>query len=120
MKKLSKIRSSANNLYDFYKYPLDLIKYKNSFKITQGIQDILLEEDIEPIIKMIINHKRIFKVEVWKFSRSGQNLFTLSAKNKSGLQFVDIPNLTSGFFFDDICIIKKSQLLCLPVEEELY
>lgn len=120
MKKCSKIRSSANILYDFYKYPTDLIQYKNGFKITQGIQDILFEEDIESIIKMIIKHKINFKVEVWEFSRNDKNLFTLSAKNESGLIFVDIPNLESNFFFDDMHIIKKETFLCLPIEEKMY
>lgn len=120
MKKCSKIRSSANSLYDFYKYSTDLIQYNNGFKITQGIQDILFEEDIESIIKLIIKHKINYQVEIWEFSRNKHNLFTLSAKDKSGLIFVDIANLESNFFFDDIIIIKKQNLLCLPIEEKLY
>lgn len=120
MKKLSKIRSSAHSLYDFYKYPIDLIQYKNGYKITQGIQDVIDDEDIEPVIKIIIKHKINYKVEVWEFSRTDQNLFTLSAKNEAGLKFLEIANLESDFFFDDISIIKRQKLLCLPMEKELY
>ena len=120
MRKLSKIRSSANSLYDFYKYPTDLIPYKNGFNITEGIHDMTCEENWFYFLDMICFHKKRFKKEIWQFSRENDNVFTLTGNSERNVQFTEIPDLESDFFFDDFTLVKKEKLICLPVEEDIY
>lgn len=120
MKKCSKIRSSANSLYDFYKYPVDLIKYKNGFKITQGIYDMANEENWFPFLDIICFHEKKFKTEIWQFSRENDHLFTLTGNSEENIMFTEIQDLESDFFFDELTLIKKGKLICLPIEENIY
>lgn len=119
-KKMAKIRSSANELYDFYKYPQKLIKYKYGFKITEGINEIGNDENIFSILDIICRHKKNFEVEIWEFKRDRSNLFSLTGKDKFRTEFIQIPDLEFDFYFDDLVILKKGKLVCLPIEENLY
>ena len=117
---MTKIRSSANELYDYYLYPEELIKYKFGFNISEGINEVGREENIFAILDIICRHKKNFETEAWEFTRDGENLFTLIGKDRFGTEFVKIPKIKSDFFFDDLNLIKKGKLLCLPIEENLY
>lgn len=117
--KLSK-RSSANELYDMFIVPEKLIPYRNGFNITEGVNEIGFYENCFDILDIICNHKVNYEIEWWEFSRDHDNLFSLKAKNKQGEIFVDIKNLQSEFYFDDLVIIKRGKLLCLPIEENIY
>lgn len=120
MKNRTKQRTSANDLYDFYNTPEKLINYKNGFHLTKGIYDIANDENCFLILDMICRHKKNFEIEIWKFKRDIQNQFILTGKNKSGYKFVEIPNLESDFYFDDLTILKKGKIICLPIEENIY
>lgn len=120
MKKISKIRNSANSLYNFYKYPVDLIPYKNGFNITEGIHDMASEENWFYFLDIICFHEKRFKTETWQFSRENDNLFILAGYSETEVQFTKIPNLEFDFFFDDLTIVKKEKLICLPVEKDIY
>jgi len=121
MKKRPKIRSSVNNLYDMYSYPEKLIKHKSGFNLTQGIYDVVFDENIEFILNIITQHKKNSNFETWHFCREQyENKFSLTGRNKLGNKFLEIPNIVSDFYFDDFVIIKKETLLCLPIEEKLY
>lgn len=120
MIKRTKLRSSANNLYDYYTTPEKLIKYNNGFHITQGIYDIANDENCFLILNIICRHKMNFEVEIWEFKRDFQNLFTLSGKDINGDKFVEFQKIESDFYFDDLTITKKGKLLCLPIEESIY
>ena len=119
MRKNTKHRSSANDLYDFYTTPEKLIKYKK-FNFTLGINTIATDENCFLILDIICHQKKNFDIEIWKFSRDNNNLFSLTGKSKQGFTFTEIKNVESDFYFDDFTIIKKEKLLCLPIEEKIY
>ena len=118
--KKTKIRTSANYLYDLYTTREKLINYKNGFCLTQGINDIIDDENCSFILDIICRQKQNFQIEIWEFSRYNGNIFTLSGKSIQRLNFVEISNLESDFYFDDLIILKKGKLICLPIEENIY
>ena len=120
MRKKLKKRSFANDLYDFYTIPEKFIKYKNSFYLTQGVYDLVNDENCFVILNIICRHKTNFEFETWEFKRDFQNLFTLSGKDINGDKFVEFQKIESDFYFDDLIIIKKGKLLSLPIEEKIY
>lgn len=120
MKNRIKQRTSANDLYNVYTVPEKLIQYKDGFHLTEGIYDIADNENCFSVLDMICRHKRNFEVEIWEFKRHTQNLFILTGKDQSGYKFVEIPKLESDFYFDDLTLLKKGKLLCLPIEENMY
>jgi len=120
MKSKLRKRTSANDLYNHYTVRENLIKYENGFYVTEGINDIALYENCFWLIDIICHHKINFDIEFWKFSRENNNKFLLSATNKRDSKFVELQNLESDFYFDDLTIIKKGKLLCLPIEDYIY
>lgn len=116
----NKNKSSANDLYDYFDIPEKLIKYKNGFNLTEGINEIGHYENCFWLIDIICHQKKYFDVELWKFTRDRENLFTLTGKNKLEYIFVELHNLESNFYFDNLTILKKGKLLCLPIEEDIY
>jgi len=113
-------RTSANDLYDIYLEPEELHIYKNKFKLTEGINDIAYYENCYWVIDQICLHKKNFNLEIWELSRNQNEIFTLMGKSQLGIVFVEIKNLQSDFYFDNLIILKKDKLLCLPLEENLY
>ncbi|WP_442780867.1 DUF6876 family protein [Chryseobacterium sp. SL1] len=107
-------------MYDIYTVTEKLIKYKSTFNLTQGINDIVLYEDCFWFIDIICHHKINFDVELWELRREKGNLFTITGKNKLQIKFVELHNIQSDFYFDDLTIVKKGKLLCLPIEESMY
>ncbi|WP_409515138.1 DUF6876 family protein [Chryseobacterium sp.] len=120
MTKRIKRRNSANELYDNYTFPQKLIQYRNGIHITEGIYDIVHNENFSQIIDIICRHKKNFEVEIWKFSRQHENRFTLMASNTLNIPFLKLENIEVDFYFDDLILIKKNRLICLPIEENLY
>lgn len=113
-------RTSANDLYDIYLEPMKLLFYKRDFVVTEGINDIAYYENCYLVLDLICNHKKNYCLEIWEFSRIENKMFSLTGKNLEGKIFVEIKNIQSDFYFDDLIIIKKGKLLCLPIEENLY
>lgn len=120
MTKRIKRRNSANELYDNYTFPQKLIHYHNGFHITEGIYDIVHNENFSQIIDIICQHKKNFETEIWKFSRQNQNKFILMGSNTTNVQFIQLENIEADFYFDDLVLLKKNKLICLPIEENLY
>lgn len=115
-------RTSANDLYDIYLVPQLFHKYKNGFKLTEGVYDIVNYESCTWLIDKILEQQYSFdfKIEIWVLSRVDNDEFTLTGKNKLGFEFIVLENLISDFYFDDLTIIKKDKIFCLPIEESLY
>lgn len=120
MKKRYENRSSANFLYDYFTVPEKLHEYHNGYYLSEGINEIALYENCYFVLDLICNHKLNFEIEIWHFARYTQDLFFLTGKNKNDIIFVEIKNLQSDFYFDDLIILKKGKLLCLPIEENIY
>ncbi|MCY1692710.1 hypothetical protein OVA29_21585 [Exiguobacterium sp. SL14] len=72
------------------------------------------------LIDIICYHKINFDIEIWKFSREKGNIFLLIGTNELDFKFVEFQNLESDFYFDDLIIVKKRNLLCLPIEVDIY
>lgn len=119
MKKKLVNRSSANFLYDYFTVPEKLHKYHN-YSLTEGINELSINENCFWLIDIICHHKINFDIEVWKFSREKGNIFLLTGINMQDIKFVEFSNLESDFYFDDLTILKKRKLLCLPIEADIY
>ncbi|ASK31336.1 hypothetical protein CEY12_15025 [Chryseobacterium sp. T16E-39] len=115
-------RNSANELYDVYSYSQDLHDYKDGYKLTEGINDLVTFEDCSWLFEMILDEQLNLNSEnqIWILKRTIPNSFTLTCKNKSGHKLAEIKNLEANFYFDDLTVIKKDKLFCLPTEENLY
>ena len=120
--KNSSRRSSANDLYDVYSVPQKLHDYENGYKFTEGVYDIATYEDCFWLLDLILDHQinLNFENQIWHFKRTHQESFTLTCKNKEGYKLAEIENLQTNFYFDDLTIIKKDKMFCLPIEESMY
>jgi hypothetical protein len=115
-------RNFANDLYDVYSTPTDLHDYKDGYKLTEGIYDLANYEDCLWLFDLILDQQIDLNPEkqIWFFTRTQQNFFTLLCKNKEGNKLAEVENVQANFYFDDLTIIKKDQLFCLPIEEKIY
>ncbi|MBT2621583.1 DUF6876 family protein [Chryseobacterium sp. ISL-6] len=115
-------RNFANDLYDVYSVPQDLHDYKDGYKFTEGIYDLTNYEDCLWLLDLILDQQIDLNPEfqIWYFTRTHQNSFTLVCKNKEGNKIAETENVQANFYFDDVTIIKKDQLFCLPIEEKNY
>lgn len=115
-------RNSANDLYNVYSSPQDLHEYKNEYLFTEGINDLANFEDCFWLLDMILDeqHNLNSETQIWTLKSVLPHSFTLTCKSKDGQKLVEIKNLEADFYFDDLIIIKKDKLFCLPVEESIY
>lgn len=115
-------RSSANDLYNVYLFHQELHDYEKEYKFTEGVNDVVNFEDCFWLIDLILDQQINLnsEIQIWHIGRVQQNSFTLTCKNKEGHKLAEIGNLQTGFYFDDLTIIKKDNVFCLPIEENIY
>ncbi|MBK1894652.1 DUF6876 family protein [Chryseobacterium paridis] len=115
-------RNSANDLYNVYSGSVELLDYKNDYKFTEGINDIANFENCLWLFDIILDEQANLNsdVQIWHLGRVIQDSFTLICKNESGHRIAQVQNLQKDFYFDDITIIKKDNVFCLPNEQNNY
>lgn len=123
-KKLIKHKNSANELYDVYTSKQNLHEYKNGYKITEGIFDLATYEDCFWLLDLIFLFQEYIvyhsDLQSWELNRIDGNSFTLSWINDKNEVIFENNDMNISFYFDYVRIIKKGNLLCLPIEQELY
>ncbi|MFP7656661.1 DUF6876 family protein [Chryseobacterium proteolyticum] len=115
-------RNSANELYNVYSVAQDLHDYKEEYQFTEGINDMINFEDCLWLFDLILEEQphSDSETQVWTLKRVLPHSFTLTCKNKAGQKLAEIKNIEASFYFDDLIVIKKDKLFCLPVEENIY
>ncbi|MCJ8155690.1 hypothetical protein MKJ01_18200 [Chryseobacterium sp. SSA4.19] len=117
------IKNSANDLYDIYKFPEELHLYKNSVNITLGICDLATEEDCFWILDVIVENQSLLPntgIQIWELARVEGDTFDLTCSDENGANLFMIKNPKFEFYFDYLKIIKKDNLIYLPIEKNLY
>ncbi|ASW75267.1 hypothetical protein IQ37_19225 [Chryseobacterium piperi] len=115
-------RTSANDLYNVYLVPEELHGYKDGYEFTEGVYDITTYENCLWLFDLILDQKTDAdpETQIWCLKRMKQDFFMLTCKNKEGRKCAEIKNVEACFYFDDLTIIKKGKLFCLPIEENIY
>ncbi|MCT2409973.1 hypothetical protein NZD88_20655 [Chryseobacterium antibioticum] len=118
----SKIRNSANDLYNIYTSREKLHEYKNGFKLTEGIYDIAVYEDCFSLIDLILEQQcgPKLEIQIWELIRREENAFNLTCSNVRNEILYEKNNLRIDFYFDYLQIFKIGKLLCLPIEKDIY
>ncbi|PTT36911.1 hypothetical protein DBR28_10435, partial [Chryseobacterium sp. HMWF028] len=82
MNKKRNNRTFTNELYNIYSDPQILHNYKNGYKFTKVIYDIVNSENCIWLIELILDQKHSFdfKIEIWHLSRGDNELFMLKGK----------------------------------------
>ncbi|PWN59949.1 DUF6876 family protein [Chryseobacterium oncorhynchi] len=60
------------------------------------------------------------EIQAWELIRVSDNSFNLSWSNEKREIIFENNDMNVSFYFDYLKIIKKGNLLCLPIEESLY
>ncbi|MET3034848.1 DUF6876 family protein [Chryseobacterium sp. NRRL B-14859] len=122
--KHNKVKNSANELYDIYTFPNKLHGYKNGYQITEGVNDIAVYENCFWLLDLILEQQLFpeldYDIQNWKLERIGDDLFNLSCSYENGEIVEEIKGLEVDFYFDDLKIVKKGNIFCLPIEKEFY
>ncbi|WP_312900079.1 DUF6876 family protein [Chryseobacterium taichungense] len=120
--KRNKKRNSANTLYDAYKAAEDLYDYKEGYKLSKGIFDVSNEEDCKWLLEIILNEQSSLYCEFqyWHLKRIEGSTFMLYCTDEEGNVLTEINDISINFFFDDLFLLVKKNLLCLPIESKMY
>lgn len=120
--KRNKKRNSANTLYDAYKAVEDLYDFKGGYKLSKGIFDVSSGEDCDWLLEIILDEqsKLFCETQYWHLKRVESNTFMLYCKDEDGNVLTEINDISINFFFDDLFLVVKKNLLCLPIESKMY
>lgn len=117
------IKNSVNHLYDIYKYPETLHRYKNIINLTAGVYDMATEEDCYWLLDAILENQSTLSgtaVQVWELSRVKGDTFKLTCSDENGENLYINEESKFEFYFDYLQVIKKDDLICLPIEKSIY
>jgi hypothetical protein len=117
------IKNSVNHLYDIYKYPETLHRYKNVINLTAGVYDMATEEDCYWLLDAILENQSTLSgtaVQVWELSRVKGDTFNLTCFDENGENLYINEEPKFEFYFDHLQVIKKDDLICLPIEKSIY
>ncbi|REC48894.1 DUF6876 family protein [Chryseobacterium pennipullorum] len=119
-----KIKNSANDLYDIYTFADTLYEYKEGYKITEGINNVAVNENCFWLLDLIVNQQEQpgldCEVQNWELQRIEDGLFDLICSRENEVTIHKVKGLDVRFYFDDFRMMKKGNILCLPIEKELY
>lgn len=121
-KKNSKLKNSANSLYDIYVTPMQLHDYNKKIKLSEGVYDIASYENCFWLIDLILEEGPTLDTRLLTFEleRVKDDHFSLTCSFENGKLLYRQGNLNVNFYFDYLKILKKGKILCLPIEENLY
>jgi hypothetical protein len=117
------IKNSVNHLYDIYKYPETLHRYKNIINLTAGVYDMATEEDCYWLLDAILENQSTLSgtaVQIWELSRVKGDTFNLTCSDENGENLYMSEEPKFEFYFDHLQVIKKDDLICLPIEKSIY
>lgn len=120
--KRNKKRNSVNTLYDSYTSTEELFEFKKGYKLTKGIVDVSTEEDCDWLLELILEEQSKLNCDVqnWHLKRIEGNLFMLYCTDQNGVVLTEVNDLSIRFYFDDLFLLVKNNLLCLPIESKMY
>lgn len=120
--KRAKKRNSANTLYDMYKSVEDVYDFKAGYHISQGVFDLTNGEDCDWLLELIVQEQSRLNTEVqnWHLKRIEGENFALYCTNENGEILSEVQDISLRFYFDDLYLLVKKNLICLPVESNIY
>jgi len=120
--KRNKKRNSVNTLYDSYTSTEELFEFKEGYKLTKGIADVSTEEDCSWLLEIILEEQPKINCETqhWHFKRLQGNVFRLYCTDEDGVLLTEKNDISIPFYFDDLFLLVKKNLLCLPIESKMY
>ncbi|WP_346985016.1 DUF6876 family protein [Chryseobacterium sp. POE27] len=120
--KRAKKRNSANTLYDMYKSAEDLYRFKEGYSLTQGVFDLISGEDCDWLLDLIVDEQSKLNCDIqnWHLKRIEGENFALLCSNEDGEVINQINDISLRFYFDDLFLVVKKKLICLPIESKIY
>lgn len=120
--KRNKKRNSVNTLYDSYTSTEELFEFKEGYKLTKGIVDVSNEEDCDWLLEIILEEQPKLDCEIqhWHLKRIEGSMFRLYCTDQSGVVLTEVNDISIPFYFDDLFLLVKKNLLCLPIESKMY
>jgi len=120
--KRNKKRNSVNTLYDSYTSTEELFEFKEGYKLTKGIVDVSNEEDCSWLLEIILEEQPKLNCETqhWHFKRVEGSVFRLYCTDEKGVILTEKNDISIPFYFDDLFLLVKKNLLCLPIESKMY
>lgn len=120
--KRAKKRNSANTLYDMYKSVEDIYDFKGDYHISQGVFDLINGEDCDWLLDLIVDQQSKLSCDIqnWHLKRIEGENFALLCSNEDGQVINQINDISLRFYFDDLFLLVKKKLICLPIESKIY
>ncbi|MCT2409980.1 hypothetical protein NZD88_20690 [Chryseobacterium antibioticum] len=122
MKNKKRIKNNANELYNICYQKEKLILIKEIFFITEGINEIIENENCMDIIQLILNQQDFIFCDVqdWYIEREDNELFNIICKDSLKEVTLIMNNIIIDFYFDSLHIVIKNNTVCLPIEFDFY